>query len=98
MFYKIKNLQPLKERISIKYNLESLDVDNTLRYIIHRLKSVGAKSGIFTNEAIPPLFDYSHGIPLRINNACDRCLLIGFMRKAKLIDTRIVADAIEDLQ
>ncbi len=95
---KIKNLQPLKERISIKYNLESLDVDNTLRYIKHRLKSVGAKSGIFTNEAIPPLYEYSCGIPLRINNVCDRCLLIGFMRKTKLIDTRIVADAIEDLQ
>ena len=95
---KIAELQPLKERISVKYNLTPLDEKNTLRYIIYRLKSVGAERGFFTTESILPLFQYSGGIPLRINNVCDRCLLIGYMRKSPVIDTRIVADAIEDLQ
>ena len=70
---------------------------STLQYIIYRLKNAGAKRGLFTNEAVAKLFDYSGGIPLRINNVCDRSLLIGFMRKVNLIDTEIVNDAIEDL-
>ena len=93
----ITELQPLKERISIKFNLDPLDINDTLRYVVFRLKCAGATRGIFSREAIDRIYDYSGGIPLRINNACDRCLLIGLMRKANIIDSKIVEDAIEDL-
>ena len=95
---RITELQPLKERISVKYNLEPLDDHNMMHYILYRLKNVGATRDLFTSETIGPLYEYSQGIPLRINNACDRCLLIGFMRKTRAIDSRIVKDAIEDIQ
>jgi general secretion pathway protein A len=42
----ISELQPLKERISVKFNLEPLDLPNTLRYVLFRLKSAGATRGI----------------------------------------------------
>ncbi len=93
----ISELQPLKERISIKFNLEPLDVENTLKYVVFRLKNAGASRGIFTREAIEKLYEFSGGIPLRINNVCDRCLLIGLMQKASVVDSKIVEDAIEDL-
>jgi type II secretory pathway predicted ATPase ExeA len=95
---RIAELQPLKERISVKFNLEPLDENCTLHYIRHRLKSVGATRGFFTREAIQSLYEYSGGNPLRINNVCDRSLLIGFMRRSGIIGTRIVNDAIEDLK
>jgi type II secretory pathway predicted ATPase ExeA len=97
LLLKIETLLPLKERISVKYHLKPLDLKDTVRYILFRLKSAGAKRGIFTRKAISPLYSYSQGIPLRINNLCDRCLLIGMMRKAGRVDSRIVAEAIEDL-
>jgi len=93
----ISELQPLKERISIKFNLEPLDIENTLRYVVFRLKTAGASRGIFTREAIEALYEFSGGIPLRVNNVSDRCLLIGLMQKAKVVDSKIVEDAIEDL-
>jgi len=93
----ITELQPLKERISITFNLDPLDSKDTLRYVLFRLKSAGASRGIFSKEAIDLIYEYSGGIPLRINNICDRCLLIGLMRKPKIIDSKIVKDAIEDL-
>ena len=95
---RISEIQPLKERISVKYHLQALDEENTLRYVMHRLKSAGAERGIFTTEAVDMVYNYSSGIPLRVNNVCDRCLLIGFMQKARVIDTRIAAEAIEDIQ
>jgi len=93
----ISELQPLKERISIKYNLEPLDIQHTLNYVVHRLKCAGATRGIFSREAIKVLHDYTGGSPLRINNLCDRCLLIGLMHGAKIVDSRVVQDAIEDI-
>ncbi len=94
----ISELQPLKERISIKFNLDPLDIQNTLNYIIHRLKWAGATRGIFSREAILALYEFSEGLPLRINNLGDRCLLLGLMRQAPMVDSRIVQDAIEDME
>ncbi len=95
---KIETLQPLKERISIKYHLKPLDLKDTVRYVLFRLKTAGAERGIFTRESIFPLFEYTRGVPLRINNLCDRCLLAGMMRSAGAVDTRIVNEAIADLE
>ncbi len=94
----ISELQPLKERISVKFNLEPLDLPNTLRYVLFRLKSAGATRGIFTRAAVDLLYETTGGIPLRINNLCDRALLIGVMQNAHLVDSRIVQDAIQDME
>jgi type II secretory pathway predicted ATPase ExeA len=93
----ITELQPLKERISIKFNIDPLDRNETLGYVVFRLKNAGATRGIFSREAIERIYDYSGGIPLRINNLCDRCLLTGLMSRASLVDSKITRAAIEDL-
>ncbi|MBU0986610.1 MAG: AAA family ATPase [Proteobacteria bacterium] len=95
---KIFDLKPLRERIAIKYDLTPLDVKDTMRYILFRLKNAGAVRGIFTKEAVYGVYDYSGGIPLRINNVCERSMLIGMMMKATVIGKKIVHDAIEDLK
>jgi len=94
---KIAALQPLNERIGIKYHLEPLDFVNTIRYLMFRLRRVGAERGIFTKDSVKSLYDYSSGIPLRINNICDRSLLVGYMRKANVVSKSVVEEAIEDL-
>jgi general secretion pathway protein A len=93
----ISELQPLKERISVKYKLRPLDYQNTVRYLLFRLKHAGATRGIFTGPAAELLFEASGGIPLRINNLCDRCLLIGVMCQAPMVDTKVMRAAIEDM-
>jgi len=95
---KIANLKPLKERIAIKYDLSPLDLKDTIRYILFRLKKAGAERGIFSKEAVKSVYSYAGGIPLRINNVCERSLLIGMMMKAQVIDKKIVDYAIEDLE
>ena len=93
----IQTLRPLNERIAIRFDLGPLTHQNTMRYILYRLKNAGATRGMFTKESITPIFNYSKGIPLRINNLCERCLLVGAMQRARVIDTNIVKMAIEDL-
>jgi len=94
----ISELQPLKERISVKFNLGPLDHQNTLKYIAHRLKWAGATRGIFSRKAIQVLHEFAEGLPRRINNLCDWCLLLGLMRKARIVDSSIMRDAIEELE
>jgi type II secretory pathway predicted ATPase ExeA len=94
----ISELQPLRERIAIKFNLEPLDLPNTMRYVLFRLKRAGAAQDIFTRQAVELLHESSGGIPLRINNLCDRCLLLGVLQDLKIVDGDIVRDAIEDME
>jgi general secretion pathway protein A len=95
---KLAAIRPLEERISIKYHMDPFSLRDTVRYIVFRLKRAGAANPLFTRQSVDLIYDYSHGIPLRINNVCDRSLLIGFMKKAKIIDSKIVMDAIEEFQ
>jgi type II secretory pathway predicted ATPase ExeA len=93
----LKLMKPLKERIAIQFDLKPLDERDTMRYILYRLKHAGASRGIFTKDAIPPIYAFSKGIPLRINNVCERSLLMGMMRKAVNINEKIVNIAVADI-
>jgi type II secretory pathway predicted ATPase ExeA len=95
---KLAAVRPLEERISVKYHMDPFTLQDTIRYILFRLKKAGATEPMFTRQSAEVVYDYSHGLPLRINNVCDRSLLIGLMKKAKVIDSRIVQDAIEEFQ
>jgi len=94
----IASLKPLKERIAIRYDLKPLTFNDTARYLLYRLKSCGARRGIFTKTALTPLYKYSGGIPLRINNLCERSLLIGMMNNARVVDSATIQAAIEDMK
>lgn len=87
---KIEDNKQLEQRIAIKYHLDVLVLENTKRYIQHRLTVAGQTKQIFTDGAIRLIQEHSGGIPRRINHICDLCLLSGFSKKASLIDEEIV--------
>lgn len=91
-----KNIQ-LEQRISIKYHLDSLNMEDTHKYIIHRLGVAKRSDPLFSDSAINLIFNYSGGIPRRINRLCDVCLLSGFGKGLKKIDADIVQEEIEGL-
>jgi len=51
-------------------------------YIKHRLKVAGCSKEIFAEEAIKRIYQYTQGIPRRINTVCDNALLEGYLFKA----------------
>ena len=94
----LASLKPLKERIAIRYDLKPLHFVDMTRYILYRLKQCGAQRGIFTKAALEPLYNYSKGIPLKINNICERSLLIGMMNNVRVVNAVVVKEAIEDMK
>lgn len=97
LFARITRLHPLNERIGMRIRIEPLDFVNTGKYIRFRLQRAGLAKPVFTREAAWAVYKASGGIPLRINNICDRSLLIGFMDKARLVTQKVVNKALVDL-
>ncbi len=86
------------QRIAVKYHLESLNEEETRKYIVHRLHVAGKKQPIFTDRAYSQVFKKSGGIPRRINHICDLALFSGFGKDLSIIDENIVKDASADLE
>jgi general secretion pathway protein A len=93
---KVRRLPHLDQRVAIRYHLNTLDDAHTMSYIAHRLKMAGQSAQVFTDEAIKLIFDFTRGTPREINNLCDIALLVGYSKRVKEIDERIVAEVIKD--
>jgi general secretion pathway protein A len=67
-------------------------------YIQHRLTiAQGPGSLKFTRGAFNLIYNFSEGIPRRINALCDRSLLIAYTKNTSKIDRKIVKLAVHDI-
>ena len=93
-----KDLTELRERIAVRRHIRPMNRKESNVYIDHRLRIVGSSSsGVFKPEAVDLICDYAGGIPRVINMVCDGSLLIGYAKSKRLIDVKIVTEAIKDL-
>lgn len=87
-------LQPenraLMRRITITYNLDPLDPDETSAYIRHRLKTAGAGHEIFSSAAMEEVYAFSSGFPRQINIICDLAMFFAFQVTRRTISRKIV--------
>ena len=93
----IKTIKQLDQRIAIRYHLNPLNFEETVKYIVFRLKKAGLTRNIFTRQSVDEVYNYSQGVPRKINNVCDMSLLIGFSSKKKVIDSKVIKEVIKDL-
>lgn len=91
-------LRQLRQRITVRYHLEPLTVEETGAYVRHRMATAGANGRpAFDEGAIKQVYKYSDGIPRLINAVCDKALLAGFVQQTDLIDKSVMKLAIEEL-
>ncbi|MBL0089984.1 MAG: AAA family ATPase [Ideonella sp.] len=73
-------MEQFRQRVAATCHIGPLDLDETQRYIEHRLKCAGSTGKpSFDAAAFEAIFKTSGGIPRRINSVCDRLLLLGFL-------------------
>jgi type II secretory pathway predicted ATPase ExeA len=90
--------EPLKQRVSIRYELKTFTENTTEEYIRHRLEVAGCKRSLFAKGSCATIHHYSGGIPRLINTLCDNALLEGFLRKRDVIDQETVLEVAQDLK
>lgn len=88
----------LSQRITVRYNIEVLDQQETRDYVNHRLGVAGCKDPIFKASALDEVFHFSGGIPRLINIVCDHALLTAFSKNLKEVDARIIRECAEELR
>lgn len=98
----MNRLEQLTQRVAVHYHLVPLSAEETRNYILHRLKTVQKEgfdlSTLFTSGAIDGIYEYSQGVPRKINVLCDHSLLTGFVRESHIITRDIIEESILEIR
>jgi len=88
-------LRQLNQRITARYNLQPLNLQETTAYISHRLKVAGLRSGVslFESAAVKQTHNLTRGIPRLINVLCDRALLGAYGQQRSRVNKKLIAEA-----
>lgn len=90
-------LRQLSQRITARYHLQALSLDEIEKYISNRLKVAGGQRQIFTKASIKLVHKYSKGIPRIINVLCDRCLLGAYVKGRHVVDVKTVRESAKEV-
>jgi general secretion pathway protein A len=89
--------RPLRQRITVTYNINPLTEAETKEYIAHRLKVAGARNEIFNEKAIRKIYSFSKGYPRLINIICDHALLTGYVKDLTTITPKVLKECTKEL-
>ena len=100
----LPELEQLNQRITVRYHIEPLSLDEVAEYVNHRI-AIARRLNInnpvelvrFTKKALRKVYEYSGGVPRRVNVVSDRSLLVTFVREQKEVSEENVEKAIEEL-
>jgi general secretion pathway protein A len=92
-------LRQLNQRITARYNLEPLNLDETDAYIRHRLQVAGmsADRTVFPATVVRGIYRSTRGIPRVINVLCDRILLGAYGRNKAQADQSMLRLAVKEV-
>lgn len=82
--------EALKQRIVINYNYEGISKEEISEYISSRLKLSGVFSEIFNANALEAINSCCNSSTRILNSIIEKCLIIGYQKNIKIIDTDIV--------
>ncbi|WP_275097569.1 AAA family ATPase [Sedimenticola hydrogenitrophicus] len=93
------SMEQVHQRLVAACHLDSLSEPDTKAYIRHRLERVGWRDDPTIDEGVYPLvFQFSKGVPRRINLICSRFLLHGCVEEKHRIRAADVRTVVQELQ
>ena len=94
-----ESLKQLHQRITIRYRLDTLTLDETVNYIHHRLKVAGGGNiSRFNQDVIEKIHAISNGIPRIINTLCERSLMAAFVDGKSTVHQQHLNNAVQSLE
>lgn len=91
------SLRQLKQRISLRCQLNPMELNETASYIAGRIRIAGGRPElVFTREAVGAVYQASGGLPRTVNVIADNALIGGFAAQVKPITAAFVEDVCRD--
>jgi len=87
---KAPGFEALSQRLRFRYALEGFTEEETVAYIKHHLRLVGASDDLFTPEAAKLLFQESRGILREINNHATLAMLKAESDQCAKVDVKLI--------
>ncbi|HNN56910.1 MAG TPA: XrtA-associated ATPase [Novosphingobium sp.] len=92
-------LEQLRQRVIAAHHLEAMELGEVQPYIEHRLTCVGwSGNPKFDQRVFTELFEASGGVPRRINQICNRLMLLGAVEQRSRIDGAMLSQVLEELE
>lgn len=89
----------LDQRVSVRCRLTHLSLDETGRYIYHRLNVAGARGQLqFEDAGIRLIHSATGGVPRLVNLTCDRALLAAYAEQSRAVTLDHIRQAIASLR
>jgi type II secretory pathway predicted ATPase ExeA len=91
-------LDQLSQRVLASYHIGALSREEVRTYVEHRMRMAGWQDlPRFEEAAFATIYDFTDGIPRRINRLCGRVLLHGTLEQADVITAALVESVAREL-
>jgi putative secretion ATPase (PEP-CTERM system associated) len=92
-------MEQVRQRIIASYHLDPLSLEETEKYILHRLQLVGWKQDpTFSEGVFNMIYEFTGGVPRRINAMCDRLMLFGCLEEMHELNKDAVLSVMQELE
>lgn len=96
LYDRIRNIPQLVQRVSLKYYLPCLKVEEIREYINHRIAVAGGSESIFPDEVVDEIARISKGNPREINAICELALLSAYSAGRKKVELEDIQEAFKE--
>ncbi|MBN4051016.1 AAA family ATPase [bacterium AH-315-L21] len=90
--------EPLRQRITMNYHLDSLNKEDARNYIQLKLQGANCHTNIFSEGALEGIVNASNGVLRIINKICNACMLIGHNKNLTEINNDVVLMAVNETE
>ena len=92
-------MDQVKQRIVATYHLKAIEENEIKQYILFRLSKAGwSNNPEFKEDIFAAIYQFTKGIPRRINTLCDRLLLYGYLEELSVIDLESTQHVIREIK
>ena len=97
LYSKIVSMPNFIDRVSFKYTLNPLDIQETKALINFRIEQAGYEGSmrLFDDEAMSEIYNYSRGYPRHITLLCHKALKELILQNKETVTRQIVLDVLE---
>lgn len=91
------DMQQLAQRVTARYHLGPLSLEDSRVYINYRLAVAGCRKRVFSNGALKQVYKASGGVPRLINLICDRSLLGAYSENVLEVSASVARKAAQEV-
>lgn len=92
------NMEQFRQRIVASCHLAPLTDTESKDYIEYRMSHAGwDRTELFSADAYDRIYQFTHGVPRKINTLMDRILLYGFLEELEALDENAVEIVIKEV-